>query len=69
MTTYSQYQLSPNPSNFDDLKLVSNLPLEQLTLARGDVLVRVRAVSLNFRDGLIAQGKYRPKPIDDVSHG
>src|SRR5262245_60741885 len=54
--------------------------LEQLTLAErpepkpnpGEVLIRLRAVSLNFRDLLVIQGKYNPRmklPRVPVSDG
>jgi NADPH:quinone reductase-like Zn-dependent oxidoreductase len=57
----------------DALKLVERPdPVPQRDIPPGEVLVRVKACSLNFRDWLMAQGTYNPKqklPLIPVSDG
>lgn len=61
------YELHPE-EGFDALKLVERP--EPLALGAHDVRVRVRAVSLNYRDIVVARGsKKRPKRIVPVSDG
>jgi NADPH:quinone reductase-like Zn-dependent oxidoreductase len=48
-----------NAGRYEDLELLEE---PTPTLARRDVLIRVRAASLNFRDTLIAKGRY-PGPL------
>ncbi len=55
------WRLSAGASSLDDLKLV-DVPTPEP--GPGDVLVRVRACSLNYRDQLIPQGKYMGGQID-----
>src|SRR5688500_4479218 len=60
------YELHPE-DGFDSLKLVERA---RPSLGRGDVRVRVRAVSLNSRDLMVARGsKKRAKHIVPVSDG
>ncbi|KLP00728.1 probable Alcohol dehydrogenase [Fusarium fujikuroi] len=53
-TTFKQYWL-PEKKGFDSLKLRS-VPKELPRL--GQILVRIKAVSLNWRDGIVAIGTY-----------
>jgi NADPH:quinone reductase-like Zn-dependent oxidoreductase len=55
------YQLSKGASSISDLKRVE---LEKPVPGPGEVLIRVRACSLNYRDQLIAQGRYFGGLID-----
>lgn len=60
------YELHPN-EGFDALKLTDRAPK---SLSPNDVRVRVRAVSLNYRDlVLVRAAKKRQKPIVPVSDG
>jgi NADPH:quinone reductase-like Zn-dependent oxidoreductase len=60
------YELHPE-DGFDALKLVERT---RPAIGPGDVRVRVRAVSLNYRDLMVARGsKKRPKRIVPVSDG
>jgi NADPH:quinone reductase-like Zn-dependent oxidoreductase len=54
------WRLAQGASSLDDLRLVEvETPIAQA----GEVLVRVRACSLNYRDQLIPQGRYMGGPI------
>ena len=55
------YQLSKGASSISDLKRVE---MEKPVPGPGEVLIRVRACSLNYRDQLIAQGRYFGGLID-----
>jgi hypothetical protein len=55
MPTFSRYEIS-NPTGFESVKLVKGLEIP--TPAHGQVLVKVHAVSLNYRDLIIARGEY-----------
>jgi NADPH:quinone reductase-like Zn-dependent oxidoreductase len=55
------YQLSKGASSIRDLKRVE---MEKPVPGPGEVLIRVRACSLNYRDQLIAQGRYFGGLID-----
>jgi NADPH:quinone reductase-like Zn-dependent oxidoreductase len=50
-----------NPGRFEDLTFIEEPTPE---LGQRDVLIKVRAASLNFRDTIIAKGKY-PGPLAD----
>jgi NADPH:quinone reductase-like Zn-dependent oxidoreductase len=43
------------------LEQLKQVGLPQLQIARGKVLIRVHAVSLNYRDLLVVEGRYNPK--------
>ncbi|KAF5598139.1 hypothetical protein FPANT_3903 [Fusarium pseudoanthophilum] len=60
-TTFKQYWL-PEKKGFDSLQL-RTVPKESLQL--GQILVRIKAVSLNWRDGIVAIGTY-PFPGPDA---
>ncbi|KAF5563842.1 alcohol dehydrogenase [Fusarium napiforme] len=60
-TTFKQYWL-PEKKGFDSLQL-RTVPKESPQL--GQILVRIRAVSLNWRDGIVAIGTY-PFPGPDA---
>ncbi|KAI1031137.1 hypothetical protein LB504_000229 [Fusarium proliferatum] len=60
-TTFKQYWL-PEKKGFDSLQLRS-VPKESPQL--GQILVRIKAVSLNWRDGIVAIGTY-PFPGPDA---
>lgn len=60
-TTFKQYWL-PEKKGFDSLQLRS-VPKELPQL--GQILVRIKAVSLNWRDGIVAIGTY-PFPGPDA---
>jgi len=45
----------------DELKIVQNAP-EPAPLKKGEVLVQIKAIGLNFFDILQVQGKYQPQP-------
>lgn len=49
-------------NGFDSLKLIENAPLPEL--GENDILVKLHAASLNYRDLIIPKGKY-PFPMKD----
>ena len=55
------YRLTKGATSLDDLKLVE---LDTPAPAPGEVLIRVRACSLNYRDQAIPRGVYMGGPID-----
>lgn len=55
MSTYSQYRIA-KPTGFDSLKLHKDLEIP--SPGKGDVLIKVRACSLNYRDLILAKGNY-----------
>jgi NADPH:quinone reductase-like Zn-dependent oxidoreductase len=55
------WQLTRGAGSLDDLRLIEcDMPVA----GPGEVLIQVRACSLNFRDQLIVQGRYFGGPID-----
>ncbi len=52
-------QIQLSSFGIENLKLINALPPGKPT--KGQVLVRMRAASLNFRDNLVIAGKYNPK--------
>jgi NADPH:quinone reductase-like Zn-dependent oxidoreductase len=60
-TTFKQYWL-PEKKGFNSLQLRA-VPKESPQL--GQILVRIKAVSLNWRDGIVAIGTY-PFPGPDA---
>ncbi|MEO9131517.1 MAG: alcohol dehydrogenase catalytic domain-containing protein [Sphingomonas sp.] len=54
------WQLAAGPSSLDDLNLVEAV---KPTPGKGELLIRVRACSLNYRDQMIVKGQYFGGPI------
>ncbi|KAF5862424.1 hypothetical protein ETB97_011698 [Aspergillus alliaceus] len=61
LPTFKQYFL-PEKNGFDSLMLRDVL---KVSPKKGEILVRIKAVSLNWRDGIIAEGTY-PFPGPDA---
>lgn len=57
------YRLSQGAASLDALQRVE---LDRPEPRRGEVLIRVRACSLNYRDQMIVQGRYFGGPIDQA---
>jgi NADPH:quinone reductase-like Zn-dependent oxidoreductase len=55
------WRLSKGASSLEDLTLID---VETPVAGPGEVLIRVRACSLNYRDQMIVQGRYFGGPID-----
>ncbi|MGI4879097.1 MAG: zinc-dependent alcohol dehydrogenase family protein [Janthinobacterium lividum] len=55
------YRLSKGATGLDSLKMVD---VDMPVAGPGEVLIRVRACSLNFRDQAIARGQYFGGPVD-----
>ena len=55
------WRLAAGSLSLDGMSLVD---VEMPTAGPGEVLIRVRACSLNYRDQLIPQGKYMGGPVD-----
>jgi NADPH:quinone reductase-like Zn-dependent oxidoreductase len=55
------WQLKKGASSLDDMHLIET---EKPTPGPGEVLIRVRACSLNYRDALIPKGRYMGMSID-----
>lgn len=55
------WRLSSGASSLEDLTLID---IETPVAGPGEVLIRVRACSLNYRDQMIVQGRYFGGPID-----
>lgn len=60
--TQSAWQLKKLGSGIDGLDLIKEVPVPKAE--RGQLLVRIRATSLNYRDLLLAKGQY-PMPMPD----
>lgn len=59
-STYSHYHV-PNPGEYlDSLKLKTDAKMPQI--GHGEVLIKVYAVSLNYRDVVVLKGSYPAKP-------
>lgn len=61
--TFSQYKI-PKPTGFDSLTLIKDVAMPKP--GKNEVLVKVAAVSLNYRDLVVAKGSYPCKL--DVCH-